>query len=137
MAYKTSQLEDQSLKVIKEKSLIFIDDIVVYLPCNRATFYNHKLDKLDTIKDALEFNKTETKIKLRTKWEDSDNATLQLALMRLICSDTERRKLAINYTEITGKDGATLFQSMTEQEKQDIVKKIKNADKGNRNTYCI
>ena len=124
MAYKTSQLEDQSLKVIKEKSLIFIDDIVVYLPCNRATFYNHNLDKLDTIKDALEFNKTETKLKLRTKWQDSDNATLQIALMRLICSDAERRKLAINYNEVTGKDGATLFQSMTDEELLTRVNKL-------------
>ena len=108
MAYKTTELEVQSLKVIKEKLLIFIDDIVVYLPCNRATFYNHNLDKLDTIKDALEFNKTETKIKLRTKWQESDNATLQIALMRLICNDAERRKLAINYTEVTGKDGGEI-----------------------------
>ena len=31
--------------------------------------------------------------------------------------------------EITGKDGDNLFQSMTEQEKQDLVKRITNADK--------
>ena len=35
----------------------------------------------------------------------------------------------IERQEITGKDGDNLFQSMTEQVKQDIVKRIKNADK--------
>ena len=101
MAYKTADLEEKSIFVIQEKKLVFIDDIVSYLPCNRATFYNHKLDKIDTIKGALEFNKTEIKTGLRKKWLSSDNATLQIALMRLVCTDEERRKLAINYNEIT------------------------------------
>jgi len=48
------------------------------------------------------------KITLRQKWYDSDNATLQMALMRLVCTDDERRKLAINYTELTAKDGKNL-----------------------------
>lgn len=105
MAYKTKDLEKQTLKAIKERKLIFIDDIVAFLPCNKATFYNHKLEQLDSIKDALLHNKTQIKTSLRSKWYKSDNATLQLALMRLVCNDIERRKLAINYNEITGKDG--------------------------------
>jgi hypothetical protein len=75
------------------------------LPCCRATFYNLGLDKLDTIKDALEQNKIETKNSMRAKWYKSDNATLQIALMKLISSDEERRKMSQNYNEITGIDG--------------------------------
>ena len=129
MAYKTKELEEQALKVIIETKLIFIDDIVSFLPCSVATFYNHKLEELESIKEALLLNKTEIKTSLRSKWYKSDNATLQLALMRLVCNDNERRKLAINYNEHTGKDGENLFQSMTEQDKQDIVKKIQDANK--------
>lgn len=105
MAYKTSDLIKKAIEAIEKYKLIFIDEIVSYLPCNRATFYNHKLDKLDSIKELLDENKDKIKSSLRSKWYKTDNATLQLALMRLICTDTERRKLAMNYNEITGKDG--------------------------------
>jgi len=104
MAHDKKKLEKKALKEIKKKKLIFIEDVVCYLPCSRATFYNHGLDKLDTIKDALELNKVDIKTSLRSKWYKSPNATLQMALMRLTCSDEERKKLAINYTELTGED---------------------------------
>lgn len=108
MTYKKKDLEKKALTEIKVKKLIFIDDVVCYLPCSRATFYIQELDKLDTIKDALELNKTDIKVSLRSKWYKSENATLQIALMRLTCGDSERRKLATNYNELTGKDGEAL-----------------------------
>ena len=77
--------------------MLFIEDAVCFLPCSRATFYNHDLDKLDSLKDALQENKTNMKVSLRSKWFKSDNATLQLALMKLICSNEERQKLSMNY----------------------------------------
>ena len=53
MAYKTKELEKQALEAIEKYKLFFIDDIVSYLPCSTATFYNHKLEELETIKEAL------------------------------------------------------------------------------------
>ena len=105
MAYKTAELEQKAIKAIKKENLIFFDEIASYLPCNRATFYNHKLDKLDSIKDILAKNKDTIKAALRNKWYNSDNATVQIALMRLVCTDRERRNLAVNYNEHTGADG--------------------------------
>ena len=129
MAYKTTDLKKKALEVIEKYKLIFIEEIVSYLPCNKNTFYNHKLHELNELKGLLQENKDKIKSALRSKWYKTDNATLQLALMRLICTDKERRKLAINYNEVTGKDGESLFKNMTEEDKQDIVKKIKDADK--------
>ena len=129
MAYKTTDLIKKSLAAIEQRKLIFYDEIASYLPCSRATFYNHKLDKLDDIKDALEKNRDEIKSALRAKWYKSDNATLQIALMRLVCTDEERRKLAINYQEVTGKDGEKLYGDMTEDDKKDLVNRIQNASK--------
>lgn len=108
MAYKTKDLEKTALKAITEKKLIFIEDVVCYLPCTKPTFYEHKLNESNVLKDALQKNKTDIKVSLRSKWYNSDNATLQIALMRLVCSNEERRKLAINYQEITGKDGGSI-----------------------------
>jgi len=105
MAYKTADLEKQAIEAIEKFDLFFIEDIVSFLPCSKQTFYDHKLDELDTIKEGLLKNRTEVKVGLRSKWYKSDNPTVQLALYRLTCEDDERRKLAMNYQEVTGKDG--------------------------------
>jgi len=97
MAYKYKELEKQSLEAIEKHKLFFIDDVISYLPCSRATFYNQGLDKLDTIKDALTKVKTEIKVSMRSKWYKSENATLQMGLMKLLSSDEELRKLSMQH----------------------------------------
>lgn len=118
MAYKTADLEKQALKAIEKYKLFFIEDIVSFLPCGKVTFYEHKLNELNTIKDALLKNRTEVKVGLRSKWYKSDNPTVQLALYRLTCEEDERRKLAMNYQELTGKDGKDLMSPFAELMKQ-------------------
>jgi len=105
MAYKTAELEQKAIKAIKKENLIFIEEVVSFLPCSKPTFYEHKLNELDSIKDLLDNNKASIKTGLRNKWYKSDNATVQIALMRLVCSDAERRKLAVNYNELSGPEG--------------------------------
>lgn len=102
MAYKTKDLLEKSLKVIKEKKLFFIEDVVAYLPCNKMTFYNHfpiDSENMTLIKEALEVNKVAIKTSMRNKWYNSNNPTLQIALMKLICSDDERKRISNNYVE--------------------------------------
>lgn len=102
MAYKTIELEKKSLEVIRKYNLFFIEDVICYLPCGKVTFYEHKLNELNTIKEALEKNKTDIKIGLRDKWYKSDNATIQIALYRLICTDDERRALSMQEIKHSG-----------------------------------
>ena len=132
MAYKTSDLKNKAIEVIQQRKLIFIEEIVSYLPCHKTTFYEHFPNESNDYKELfalLEKNRDEIKAALRVKWYKSDNATLQLALMRLCATEPERRKLAMNYIEHTGKDGEKLFESMTDKDKQDIVRKIQDANK--------
>lgn len=100
MAYDKQELIDKALEVIEKHNLFFIDDVVSFLPCSRATFYNHELDKLDTIKDAIEKNRVSTKINMRNKWYNSDHPTLQVALMKIISSDDEAHRLNGSRQEI-------------------------------------
>lgn len=93
MAYKKEELEKKALENIKKYKLYFIHDVIYYLPCSCATFYNHKLEKLESIKEALEKNKIKTKVGLRKKWYDSDNATAQIALYKLIGTDEESDRI--------------------------------------------
>lgn len=104
MAYKTEELFDQAIKLIKEKNLFFIEDVIALLPCAKPTFYDHfKIDsyEMNIIKDELENNRIAIKSSMRKKWYDSDNATLQIALMKLIGTDEERKKISNTYIDKT------------------------------------
>jgi hypothetical protein len=56
MAYKTKELEKQALEAIKEHGLVFIEEIVAFLPCSKPTFYEHGLNELDSIVQAIGLN---------------------------------------------------------------------------------
>jgi hypothetical protein len=99
MAYNPKELETKALEAIEKNKLFFIDDVIAYLPCSRATFYNLELEKLDTIKDALTKVKTEIKVSMRSKWYKSENPTLQMGLMKLIASPDELKQLAMTHVE--------------------------------------
>ena len=117
------------LKIIKEKKLMRFDHIFAHFTgCSRATAYNHNLDKLDSIKEALELNRAKGVDYLLQKWIAGDNATLQIAAMRLICTPEERQLLNQQYIEmkqIQDKD-------MTPEETRDFVistlKELKKRD---------
>ena len=97
MAYKTEELEKQALEVIEKHKLFFIEDIVAYLPCDKTTFYAHKLHESNSIKSALLEVRTNLKVSMRSKWFRSENPTLQLALMKLLSNDQELRKLSMQH----------------------------------------
>jgi len=93
MAYKTEELIKKALEVVEKHNLFFIEDVVAYLPCSRQTFYTHNLDKLESLKELLDANRINAKVKMRKKWSESDNATLQIALYQLIATDEENSKI--------------------------------------------
>ncbi len=101
MAYKTEELEKTALEAIEKHKLFFIEDVVCYLPCDKKTFYNHKMHELHSIKEALIKVKTDVKVSMRSKWYKSDNATLQMGLMKLISNDEERKRLSQTYSDVT------------------------------------
>ena len=96
--------EKAILETIAKNPIFNFKDIFVYYKgCGRSTAYNHNLDKLDSIKEALYSNRRKGVSSLLAKWLASDNATLQLAAMRMICDAEEHRSLNQNYSDITTK----------------------------------
>jgi hypothetical protein len=93
MAYNTTRLEAAALEAIRKNELVFIRDIMCFLPCTRSTFYLHNLHNSDTIKKELLRNKSQIKARFRKRWEQSKNQKLQLALYRLLADDNELRRL--------------------------------------------
>ena len=102
MAYNTEDLFNTAMEQIKKHKLFFIEDIIAFLPCRKSTFYEHFPNDSDYYKrmfEELEQNKTELKVSMRSKWYKSNAPALQMALMKLICTDEERKKLAMQYSE--------------------------------------
>ena len=93
MAYDTKELETKALDVIQKQMLVFIHEVSTAMNLSRQTFYDHGLDKLDSIKNALEDNKTKLKGGLRKKWYESENATTQIALYKLIGTEEESDRI--------------------------------------------
>jgi len=101
---KVERYESEILKVIKENKIYVIKDIFAfYTGIKSSQFYNLKLEKSESILKALDDNKVKTKYSLKQKWLESNNAILQLALYKLICTDDERRALSMQQIEHSGK----------------------------------
>lgn len=106
MAYDRVKIFEQAKEVIEKHKLFFIEDIVSFLPISKPTFYDFfkpDSNEFNDIKDLLEKNRVEVKSAMRSKWFKSENPTLQVSLMKLICTDEERKKLSMNHTDVTSK----------------------------------
>jgi len=129
MAKTKDQHEKDIVEVIKEKKICRISHIFgFYTDIKSSQFYNLKLEESDKIKEAIHQNRAKGTGYLLNKWISSDNATLQIAAYRLICTPEERQMLNQQYIEmkqIQDKD-------MTPEETRDFVistlKELKKRD---------
>ena len=101
---KQKAYEKELLKIIEERKIMFFSHVFAYASFSSATAYNHGLEKLETIKDALAKNRTSGVTYMLNKWIGSDNATLQIAAMRIISDEDLRRSLNQQYIEQTIKE---------------------------------
>jgi len=108
MAYDKKKLEQQALAVVEEHKLMFVTDIPSYLPCSTSTFYALELEKSESIKELLDANRVRIKNGLRAKWYKSENATVQIALYKLIGTDDEVHRLNGTRQEISGPGGKAI-----------------------------
>ena len=103
--YKTEDLLKTAKEEIIKNRLIFIEDIIAFLPCHKSTFYEHfpnESDNYKTMFDMLETNRTTLKVSMRSKWYTSNAPALQMALMKLIATPEELRKLSMNVQSYEG-----------------------------------
>lgn len=97
MGYDKKKILEKAKLVIEKESVIFIEELVAYLPISKTTLYEFfpvGSDELDMLKSLIDANKTKTKADLRRKWKVSDNATLNIALYKLTATKEEHDLLA-------------------------------------------
>lgn len=93
MAYNRDEVLQQALTAIETEECVTIEEVLLYLPCAKSTFYSLQLDESNELKEALNAMKVKLKKKMRRNWRNSDNATLQIAEFKLISTDEERDRL--------------------------------------------
>jgi hypothetical protein len=96
MAYRTEKLEQQAMTEITERKLVYISELICYLPCDKTTFYAHKLNESNDIKEALEANRIDLKLKIRQKLLESDNPIALIASYKLFAEPSELERLNSN-----------------------------------------
>ena len=109
MAYNKQQIYNQAEAAIKENKLLFIEDIVAWLPISKATFYEFfptESDELNNLKSLLETNKVQIKSAIRKKLFKSEKAAELLALYRLVCTKEEHQLLNQQYIDHKSSDGS-------------------------------
>jgi hypothetical protein len=105
MAYNTKDLYQKALVEIEKNNLFFIEDVCSYIGVSKPTLYEHfpiDSNEMNDIKERLSKNKSKTKVSLRSKLHKSNSPAGLLALYKLICTDEERRALAMEYKEHSG-----------------------------------
>lgn len=126
MAYNKKKIFEQAKEVTVKNKLFFIEDIVSFLPCDKTTFYRFfpvDCNEYNNLKELLEQNRTELKVSMRSKWYKSNAPALQMALMKLIATPEELRKLSMHHQEVT----QTNFNVETKDLDEAEIKRIKDA----------
>lgn len=102
MAYDKKKILIDAKELIEKHHLIFMSDVIGLLPVVEQTFYTYfpkHSEELESLKNILDKNRISMKANMRKKWYQSDNATLQVALMKLIANDDEAARLSGNPRE--------------------------------------
>jgi hypothetical protein len=104
MAYDRKKIFEQAKEVIVKNKLFFVEDIVAFLPCGKTAFYEFfapDTNEMNELKELLNQNRTELKVSMRSKWYKSNAPALQMALMKLIATPEELKKLSMQYNDHT------------------------------------
>lgn len=107
MAYDRTKIFEQAKEMIVKHKLFFIEDIVAFLPISKPTFYEYfpvDSNEVNELKGLLETNRIELKVSMRSKWYKSNAPALQMALMKLIATPEELKKLSMQYVESENKN---------------------------------
>lgn len=99
MAYDKQKIFEQAKEMIVKHKLFFFDDIIAFLPIASSTFYAWEMEKSEELKELLNLNRVELKVSMRSKWYKSNAPALQMALMKLIATPEELKKLSMQFIE--------------------------------------
>jgi len=93
MAYDKKKIFEKAKKLVVDKELIFMSEVITLLPVSNATFYLYFPDnseELDALKELIEENKVDLKRALRKKMLDNGKSADNIVLYKLAGTKEER-----------------------------------------------
>ena len=111
MEARKAEIYKQAIEMAEKKKCFFIEHLVSFLPISMSTCYKYfpaASEEMEAIKDVINKNRVEVKTSMYNKWFKSENATLQIALMKLIATDEEAHRLngTRQQMDLTSTDGS-------------------------------
>ena len=111
MGKPKGQHEKEIIEVIEKHKIMKVQHIFShYLDLRSAQFYNLELEKSESIKEAINLNKTKAVSYMINKWIASANPTLQISAFKVLCDDEERKKLSMQFMETDNKHELKQFE---------------------------
>lgn len=132
MGKPSEKTADKHLKAILQlvhdnDTIKFIADIPLYYPLSRTQIYALGADRVNTIKEACNFNKCKKKHSMLSKWADSDNPTLQIAAFRLMADEEEYDRLTQAKIEAkVGNIGKEPFRILTSEDAASEINRLED-----------
>lgn len=100
----TEQYKKEALDAIIKHKLMRVSHLFGgFVSYTRMHFYRLELHNDPEIQAAILQNRTKATNYLIQKWIQSENPTLQIAAMRMVCDDEERQMLSIKHVDHTSK----------------------------------
>mgnify|MGYP000014473765 CR=1 FL=1 len=93
MAYDKKKIFEKAKKLVVDKELIFMSEVITLLPVSNATFYAYYPDnseELEALKELIEENKVDLKRALRKKMLDNGKSADNIVLYKLAGTKEER-----------------------------------------------
>jgi hypothetical protein len=94
--FNKDELIELSIRAIEQHDLVFISEIMAFLPCSQSTFYNYELQGLEVLKEALQRNRINLKLQIRHKLINSDHPIALIASYKLFANQEELQRLSNN-----------------------------------------
>lgn len=96
MAYDKDAILQKALQAIEAEECVTIEEVLLYLPCAKSTFYALGVDDSNELKEAIAAMKVKLKKGMRRNWRKSENPALQIAEFKLMATDEEIEKITIS-----------------------------------------
>lgn len=136
--YTKSYILENALKVIEEYKPTSFEELISFLDCSKATFYNViKVNSKEYEQIFEEIKKSQLKVAntLKNKLLNSDNPTLIIAAIKMYGSEEDRQALANNYNvKANVKDERELDEESKQRVKR-IEENLKNLTKEEKEQF--
>ena len=116
-------------KAAKTYEVCFFEDLCNIVSISTSTFYRFYPVTSSHYKEILQIldaNRARAKESLRKKWFESDSATLQVALYKILGNDNDRKKLCSSYIEVN--DTSSNAQQINSKSIAEIIKALKDVE---------